>query len=51
MVVKLGHERVGRVVPEDRGTRHAVARRARGGPTIVGGKSDEELLRLDNLAS
>jgi hypothetical protein len=51
LVVKLRHERVGRVVPDDRGVGHAAARRVGGGgPSVVGGRGDEELLRLGDLA-
>ena len=56
LVVKLGHERVGRVVPEDRGGRRGVSRyspRARqaggDGLAVMGGRRGEELLRFDNL--
>ena len=38
-VVKLGHERVGRVVPEDHGVRHAGTGRSRGrGPNVGRGR-------------
>jgi hypothetical protein len=50
LVVKLRHERVSRVVPEDSGVRHTATRRGRGvGPSRRGGR--EEPLRLGNLAS
>ena len=39
LVVKLGHEWVGRVVPEDRGVRHAGTSRSRGrGPNVERGR-------------
>jgi hypothetical protein len=47
--VKLSHERVGRVVPEDGGVGSATSRRGGGsGPNI--GRRGEEVLRLGDLA-
>ena len=39
LVLKLGHERVGRVVPDDHGVRHAGTGRSRGrGPNVGRGR-------------
>ena len=52
LIVKLYHERVGWIVPDDRGVGHAGTRRAGGGrPDVVRGRDDEQLLRLGDLAS
>jgi hypothetical protein len=49
--VKLRHQRISRVVPDDRGGGRAVARRAGGGgaEVVVGGR-DEALLHISDLA-
>jgi hypothetical protein len=49
--VKLRHEGIGRIVPDDRGGGRAVTRRARGGGANVGvGRKDETLLHVGDLA-
>jgi hypothetical protein len=51
LVVKLSHERIGRVMPEDCGGRHTATRRGRGrGPANRRGRR-EEALRLGDLTS
>ena len=52
LVVKLGHERVGRIVPEDRrGVSHVVAGRVGGcGPDVGRGRKAKGLLRFGDLA-
>jgi hypothetical protein len=51
LVVQLRHERVDRVVPDDRGGGGAVARRAGGGgPYVVVDRRDEALLHVGDLA-
>ena len=51
LVVKLGQERVGRVVPEDRGVGHAGTGRSRGrGPNVGRGREAEELFYVGDLA-
>jgi hypothetical protein len=49
--VELGHEGIGRIVPEDRGGGDAVARRAGGSSAdVVVGVRGEEVLRFGDLA-
>jgi hypothetical protein len=49
--VELSHERVGRVMPEDDGVRHATSRRGGGGGSSVQARGrGEELLGLGDLA-
>jgi len=51
LVVKLRHEGISRIVPDDRVGRRAVSRRAGGGgPNVVVGRKDEMLLRVGDLA-
>jgi hypothetical protein len=51
LVVKLRHQWIGRIVPDDRSGGRVVTRRAEGGgPNVVVGRRDEEMLRLGDLA-
>jgi hypothetical protein len=48
--VKLRHERIGRVVPDDRSGGRAVASRGGGGGSEVVDGRDEALLHISDLA-
>jgi hypothetical protein len=48
LVVELRHERISRIMPDDRGVGRTVVRG--GGADVVGGRKGEELLRLGDLA-